>query len=336
MGGNSVPAGPAARRPRLRRLRFLGAAAALAAVQATPACTPSPSPVATRPATPPTDTSAPAAGPAPTAAAVQGPIAVEVNQLRDQYGKPEIQLQLTNTSNAAVTVTQAEVASALFEGTISWAQPGDGIELPPGQPKSLPAALPAAACGRQPSPNGETALATVLVISPGQSRPGQLIFSASDPFDVLQRNNSELCLATAVAAVASIRLGTQLEMAPDPRTAVVHLVVAPHPAADGNNPDQPARSLAIRSIDGTPLLAEAPPNPWPENLTVTAGDHPGQYPLHVRPARCDPHAIAEDKVGTVLPLHITVGAREGLIRVPAGALLRAQLYDFVTRACAEG
>jgi hypothetical protein len=263
-------------------------------------------------------------------------MAVEVNQSRDQYGKPEVQLQLTNMSDAAVTVILAEVISPFFQEAISWMPAGGDLELPPGQPKSLSAALTAATCGGHPSPDGETAKATVLVTSPGQSRPRQLTFNASDPFGVLRRNNSELCLATAVATVADIRLGTQLEVSPDPGTAVVRLMVTPHPPADGKNPDQAARSLTIRSIDGTPLLAEAPPNPWPAHLTVTAGDHPSQYPLHVRPARCDPHAIAEDKVGTQLPLHLTVGARQGRIRVPAGALLRAQLYDFVTRVCAEG
>ena len=323
MGGNSAPGGTGALLPRLRRLRVLAAAAALvAAAQATSACTPSTAPRAT--------------GPAPTATAGQGPIAVELNQSRDQYGKPEVQLQLTNTSDAAVTVSQAEVISPFFQGAISWMPAGGGLELPPGQPKSLPAALPAATCEGRPSPDGETAKATVLVTSPGQPRPRQLTFNASDPFGVLRRNNGELCLATAVAAVADIRLGTQLEVAPDARTAVVHLVVAPHPAPDGKNPDQAARSLTIRSIGGTPLLAEAPRNPWPENLTVTAGDGPRQFPLHIRPARCDPHAIAEDKVGTALPLQVTVDARQGPIRVPAGAVLRGQLYDFVTQSCAQG
>jgi hypothetical protein len=264
MGGNSAPGGTGALLPRLRRLRVLAAAAALAAVQAASACTSSPAPETT--------------GEAPTATAGQGPIAVELNQLRDQYGKPEVQLQLTNTSDAAVTVSQAEVISPFFQGAISWMPAGGGLELPPGQPKSLPAALPAATCGGHPSPDGETAKATVLVTSPGQSRPRQLTFNASDPFGVLRRNNGELCLATAVAAVADIRLGTQLEVAPDARTAVVHLVVAPQPAADGKDPDQAARILSIRSIGGTPLLAEAPRNPWPENLTVRAGDGPRQFP----------------------------------------------------------
>lgn len=322
MRGNGAPAGTGVLRPHPRHLLVLAAAAALAAVQAASACTSSPAPQTT--------------GEAPTAITGQGPIAVELNQSRDQYGKPEVQLQLTNTSDAAVTVSQAEVISPFFKGAISWMPAGDDLELPPGQPKSLPAALPAATCEGRPSPDGETAKATILVTSPGQSRPRQLTFNASDPFGVLRRNNGELCLAAAVAAVADIRLGTQLEVAPDARTAVVHLVVAPHPAPDGKNPDQAARSLTIRSIGGTPLLAEAPWNPWPENFTVSAGDGPSQFPLHFRPARCDPHAIAEDKVGTVLPLHVTVDAREGPIRVSAEAVLRAQLYDFVTRSCMQG
>jgi hypothetical protein len=58
--------------------------------------------------------------------------------------------------------------------------------------------------------------------------------------------------------------------------------------------------------------------------------------LRVRPARCDPHAVAEDKVGTLLPLTVAVGSREGVLKVAADGQLRAQLYDFVTQACQTG
>jgi hypothetical protein len=53
----------------------------------------------------------------------------------------------------------------------------------------------------------------------------------------------------------------------------------------------------------------------------------------VRPARCDPHAVAEDKVGTLLPVELEVGGATGVVKVAAPPALRADLYRFVAVAC---
>jgi hypothetical protein len=151
---------------------------------------------------------------------------------------------------------------------------------------------------------------------------------ASDPFGVLTRNAGELCLATEAAAVAVMVLDPTLEVAADGRTAVVRLVITP--ATPGGS----AKSLTIESIDGTTLLGEAPSDPWPRNVTIAPGDSTRDLALRIRPARCDPHAVAEDKVGTLLPLRITVGERQGSVKIAASNELRGRIYDFVTAACA--
>jgi hypothetical protein len=43
--------------------------------------------------------------------------------------------------------------------------------------------------------------------------------------------------------------------------------------------------------------------------------------------------VAEDKVGTLLPLQVRVAGREGIVKIDAGSQLRARIYDFVTKAC---
>ncbi|WP_354515577.1 hypothetical protein [Paenarthrobacter sp. 4246] len=255
-----------------------------------------------------------------------GPIAVEVNQSRDQYGKQAILLQLTNTTDAPLTVTAARLRSTLFADDISWEPSEGGLELPPRQPKSLPAILPAAACETSGDASPELN-ARITYAAPGKE-PAEGITDASDPFDVLTRNAGELCLATEVAAVAAIVLDPALEVAADGRTAVVRLVITP--ATPGGS----ANTLTIESIDGTTLLAEAPSDPWPRNVTIAPGDSIRDLALRIRPARCDPHAVAEDKVGTLLPLRITVGERQGSVKIAASNELRGRIYDFVTAACA--
>lgn len=262
------------------------------------------------------------------------PITVEVNQSRDQYGKQAIQLLLTNVSGGPLTVAGAQLASPLFHGDILWEPTGGSFELLPGQPTSLPARLPAAACGGRATSPGEQPVATVRYSVPGEGDVREVRRAADDPFGVLERNNRELCLAAHAAAVAAIVLNPRLEVAPDSRTAVIRLVITPkHPS--GAQSEATAGSLTITSIDGTTLLAEPDNRPWPRNIQVKQGAPPTEIPLPIRPARCDPHAVAEDKVGTLLPLRVTVRGHEGLLKIPAETALRGQIYDFVTAACTK-
>ncbi|MET3935943.1 hypothetical protein [Arthrobacter sp. OAP107] len=318
--------GPCTHAPwfRARRRLAIATATALAAVPALASCT------APEPQEPGTRSAAPQ------------PIAVEVNQSRDQYGKQAIQLLLTNVSGGSLTVAAAELASPLFQGDIVWEPAGGGLELPPGQPKSLPARLPAPACGRgqsgtqQPTPPQSTAqqpVATVRFSGPGRAGLREVAHVADDPFGVLERNNQELCLAAAAAAVADIALDRRLEVAPDSRTAVVRLVIIPK---ERGGAGQDAGPMTIAGIGGTTLIAEPVEQPWPRNVRIAQGTSRTELRLRIRPARCDPHAIAEDKVGTLLPLHVSAGGREGQLKIAAGTALRAEIYDFVTAACARG
>ena len=254
-----------------------------------------------------------------------GPITVEVNQSRDQYGKQAIQIQLTNTTDTPLTVTATRLRSTLFEGDISWEAPAGSLELPPRQPKSLPAVLPAVSCGRSEGESPELK-ATVSYAAPGKD-PVEENTAASDPFSVLPRNADELCIAAEAAAVATIVLDPGLEVAVDGRTAVVRLVTSPA------TPGTDAQSLTIESIDETTLLAQSPAAPWPRNISLGAAKQ--ELPLTIRPARCDPHAVAEDKVGTLLPLRVAIGERKGVLKIAAPNDLRGRIYDFVTTSCAS-
>lgn len=327
MGEDGASAGRATCRTGGRRRLASLAAAASATVLALAACT----------------------APEPQGTPEALPITVEVNQSRDQYGKQAIQLLLTNVSDKPLTVAGARLASPLFKGVISWEPKGGGLELPPSQPKSLPAGLPAPVCDRSPSTTGQPT-ASVRYSQPGQTGLREVAPVAADPFGVLERNNTELCLAEEAAAVADIVLDPRLEVAPDSRTAVVRLVITPTqtdgtqtdgtqtdgPDAGGAGPDVTGRSLTIESIDGTTLIAESAEEPWPRNVDIMQGGPRSELRLRIRPARCDPHAIAEDKVGTLLPLRVRAGERGGQLKIAAGTVLRGQIYDFVTAACAQG
>lgn len=280
-----------------------------------------------------------------------GPVTAEISQFRDNYSKQIIEIQLTNTTGAALTVLAAELTSALFAAPITWPARTGGIELPPGQTKSLPAPLPTPECGsRSPTASGpgttsgtDAANAFVslrLAVPQGTVQQGtnppqaDATAPAADPFGVLVRNNSEMCLTREASAVAAISLAPDLEVAADGRTAVVLLLMQPRTVSGTEvAAGAGAGELVIDRVEETTLLAEAPQAPWPRSVTVRAGGPRAELRLGIRPSRCDPHAVAEDKVGTLLPLRVRVAGREGVLKIDAGSQLRGRIYDFVTKTC---
>jgi hypothetical protein len=148
--------------------------------------------------------------------------------------------------------------------------------------------------------------------------------SAGDPHDVLTRLRTEQCFAAAAQRAVDLRFADQLQPGHSPQTAVLELIVAP-PATG------PTAAATLVSVSGTTLLAEDPSAPWPHDLGLTADG--SRVPLAFRPARCDPHAVAEDKIGTLIPLTLKVAGQTGVVKVPASATLKAAVYAFVGRAC---
>lgn len=297
--------------------RFAAASAALAL---TVSCTAGPS-----------GTGSPSARPTATPAAPAAAITAEINQLRDNYSRQIIAVQLTNNTAAPLTVLSAGASSPLYSGTIEWQPTPGGIELPAGQTKILPAQLRAPECGIRTAPaDGGTAVS--LRLAEGSGTGPAVTVPATDPYGVMDRNNTEMCLAQAAAAVADIRLSPDIEVSADARSAVLTLAVAPRNTPGAVNPGS-AGVLTINWIGGTTLLDEDQGAPWPRSVSVRAGGSSQQFRLGIRPARCDPHAIAEDKVGTLLPLRVSAGGRDGVLKIDAGALLRGRIYEFITTAC---
>lgn len=283
------------------------------------------------------------ATPAPTADA---PVTAVINQLRDNYSQQIIAVQLTNNTAGPLTVLSAGVASPLFSGTIEWQPTPGGIELPPGLTKILPAQLRAPACGIRTAPADGGAAVELRFAAPATTGPATTgptttgpattvratNVPAADPYGVLERNNAEMCLSQAAAAVAGLRLEPELEVSADAQSAVLTLSITPRSTPGAVNPGS-AGTLTINRIDRTTLLEEDQSNPWPRSVSVHAGGPHQQFRLGIRPARCDPHAVADDKVGTLLPLRVSAGGRDGVLKVDAGAPLRGRIYEFITTAC---
>lgn len=248
---------------------------------------------------------------------------------RVQQGRLDIEahrlvVRLENDGDESVTVERLEVVSpTLAPGMVR----GDSFEVAPGDALQIRMPLSASECGDESSPMPEPEATILLeVAAPSGKASGEL--TADDPHGTLARVANSECLAESVEKVAAIGMPEHLRTTGSgaEQRAFIDVVVAPAASGDG--------SFVIDRVYGTTLLNAEGGVDWPLGTEVTAGGEPVTIALSVRPARCDAHAIADDKRGTILPFEIrTSDGREGRLDRSSGDVLKAELYAYYGERC---
>ena len=199
------------------------------------------------------------------------------------------------------------------------------FELTPGDAIAIRLDLPASRCDAEPGPVVVRFDARTRIGTPDET--GELV--ADDPFDTVARVNAADCLAESVADVAADRHARAPALdGRRRRSACVH---RRRDRARGIRRREPCASTRVY---GTTLLNAEDGIDWTLGLDVAAGEPRSVISLPVRPARCDAHAIADDKRGTILPFEIeTADGRAGRLDVPASDGLKAELYAYYGERC---
>ena len=97
-------------------------------------------------------------------------------------------------------------------------------------------------------------------------------------------------------------------------------------------------TVTVDTISSTTLLNPAGPDgigvPQLDLGIAVSADGPAEIRVPIVPNRCDPHALAEDKIGTRMPLHVTLpDGTSGRLVLSASDELRAQMYAFFSSFC---
>ncbi|MFZ3417258.1 sulfite exporter TauE/SafE family protein [Arthrobacter sp. 3Tela_A] len=242
---------------------------------------------------------------------------------RLSFGERSLNVLMENHTTEDLVITAARLETDVYTAPAQWIPTdGDATTLRPGGRVALPMELPEAACD---SGTGFDAVVRLDVDTAGTGRAGELVVPAADPYGTVAEAHGRDCLQQEVDAVASFTLAPNLEIREDGRTAVVRILVTPSGERG---------SVSIR-IGTTTLLSEAPGQAWPREIKVDGTDEPSVLELAAVPARCDPHALAEDKAGTRFPLEVGGGrTRTGQLRLEPPAEFTAAVYGFVRSACA--
>jgi hypothetical protein len=250
------------------------------------------------------------AAPAPHATTLPG-VSVRVVQYRSDIPLRHVQLEVVNASAHGVVVTAASLSGSGWSPALRWSD-DDAAQVRAGTTVDLPAALTTASCGaRSPLSSAR------LRVSDGTTRTVR----AEDSHGTLARLHAQACFAQDAARTATIAFG---DFRPSGRTAEVVLDV--RGGADA------AEGLTVERVLPTTLLSpRSGAETWPVDRRLTAS---GSIVLPAVPTRCDLHAVAEDKVGTVLPVQVRLAdGRRGTVDAVAPKALKDRVLDWVVRAC---
>ncbi|MGG7451839.1 hypothetical protein ACQ3HE_13155 [Plantibacter auratus] len=264
--------------------------------------------------------------PRATRAASAKDIVVEFRQNRDQYASDAAIVRVGNGGDHDITIVGLELAGSAFTAPTVRDR---SSTIRAGQTTDLAVELPPIDCD---AGDGDAQVDLQLRLDDGAVLTAS---DLSDPTNALQRIRTSTCTVAAVQRIAEVAAapGIRLEGAGATTVAVLTVTAVPTGA--------PGR-LELVALRSTVLLRPAPtdgggdpPQDWALSLTVDAAHGPQSIELRVVPTRCDPHALAEDKVGTLFPLVVRIDdGPEVVMTLPLDTDTAEALKDAVRARCA--
>ena len=261
-----------------------------------------------------------AAPPAATpATSLPSGVQVEISQGRFDHADRVLVIRVINHSDTALDVVSASFRSARFAEPASY---DSGVMIDAGRTVALRADVPPVLCAG----DGDTP-DTVNLRWRDDAGIASTTVKPTDETRVIDRILSEDCVVEAVDEVVSISPPPLLRIEGLGPDSVAWLDLTLTPTGEPG-------SVSVDAVSGTVLLTSVSGLDWPVGVTLDASGAPLTIPLDLRPTRCDPHAVAEDKRGIIFPLEVSTSAGfSGLYDFAVDDALRAQIYGWIAAYC---
>ena len=256
----------------------------------------------------------------------QKPISVKVAvfQQRTDYAIRGAQIEVTNAGALDLEVTSATFSSSWFTAAMS--SPSTPTTLRSKSTTDLRLLLAAPVC---------TADQAAPVVQLHYTRPdgshGVAIVTPTIPFDSISLVHTQDCAQLDFEKIARITIASTLRFDPaiaadGKRAALIDVTFTPTGAAG---------SVILHSTEDTTLLAQREGTIRSIELAITATSPPTTITLGYTPVGCAlQHRVAEDKVGTLIPLRVDAGPfRHALFSVPVSAAMKGALMNWVGVYC---
>lgn len=290
-------------------MQFRAAAALLVALAALTGCT-APAP------------------PAPSGATPPGPpdgVTVVVTQQRSDVAGRQAELRIHNGSDAPLEVGEVRLDDPRFAASATRVVPRTSA-LAAGATADIRVQLPDAAC-----PGGADPISTVTFDYETGGRSGTAVVAAPELFPFLDEVHRRDCVAQAVAAAGDVSFGIFTPSSPS-TPATLELTIAPSTGKAGAD-----AAVTLVDIRETNLLtfeglADGVLPLGDSGIRVDGAAR--SIPLRILPARCDPHAVQENKRGTVFAVDVVVDGEAGQFLLAAPPDLTARLLTWVSDWCA--
>ena len=260
----------------------------------------------------------PAVPPVPSGTLPAG-VEVELFQLRSDVAERGAQVRVINDSDTDLVVTSLTFADDWFADEAV----RDRVStVPAGRTVDLRFALPESACEDEPDAASRTSQVT-LELEGG----GAATVDVADPLGFTTLIHEKECLRHDLAGVATLEW-TEFTPSAAPLPAELELSITP--AGD-------AETAELVEIQTTNLVQFADePTPFALALPVTGTDADSAVSVPLVPLRCDPHAVMEDKRGTVFNVLVEVDGASGVVEVAAPEAMRGAILRWVADWCGFG
>lgn len=250
------------------------------------------------------------------------PLHVAVFQLRSDYAVRGAQIEVTNSGKLDLTITSATFSSGWFAGTV--ASPAAPNPLLAGATIDFRVALGEPRC--------DVATASPLVrlgYTRSDGSRGHQTVRPAVPFDSIATVHAQDCAQARFEKVAAISVAPALRFETTGSTsahaALLDVTLTPTGAPG---------SVTLESTADTTLLAQREGPLRSIALTLTAASAPTTITLDYVPASCLEHRVAEDKIGSLIPMRVDVGdSHNVLFLLAVSASLKSQLLDWVGIYC---
>ena len=245
----------------------------------------------------------------------------DIYRTRSDPASGGLQLSVTNTGTAPLTVLHAVLDSPALSVPIERERT---TVIPAGTTRDLALLLPPPQCE-----GGPTLPEAVLTVALASGATAELRLPTTDRVGQWVDWHERACFAEAAAAQ-------------------VDLEVRRAPALDNRTSGTiGAELVATAQVSGIRLVAiadtvlfglragptdSARVSTFALDRTLTV-DETTVVPIWLAAARCDPHAVAEDKQGTLFTVHLDLGGETGTTTVIASDDARAAFYDAIATTC---
>jgi hypothetical protein len=263
------------------------------------------------------------AGPAPAPTLPAG-VSVELQQLRADVASRQAEVHVTNGSDAPLTIGEVRVEDPRFDGPSTRVMADRVSTVAAGSSVDIRVQLAPVDCD---APAGATARVVLEIVD--DSGSAEVEASAPDPVGFVAPLHARECLKERVMDAATVAFTGFTASSPG-EPAALELTVTPTGAG----------AVTVVGVERTNLIDFIGPGDdelYALDVAVTAGDtQPTVVEVPIVPFRCDPHAVQEDKRGTVFDVRVELDGEPGEFELFVGDDLRGRILTWVGAWCGFG